>query len=90
MGAGSGHEARGYNMFLTLTLANGPKVGTQIEIVVDKVFGLCYSDTIKATLVMSDSGHGVPVKEDIDTIKASILKAKDGQYLTKINAAIKL
>jgi len=63
-------------MFIEVTAALGNMKESKIHIVVDKVFGVCYSDTLKVTVIMTDTGHSVPVKESVESIKIKLEQSR--------------
>jgi hypothetical protein len=63
-------------MFITVTAANGAMNGKKIDLVVDKVFGVCYSETLNMTVVLSDNGANIPVQESAEVVKNLIKQQK--------------
>ncbi len=63
-------------MFITLTVNSGQLTGRSIEIVVDKIFGISYSEVLQSTVVMSDAGSSLCVKETVNEIKLKLQAIK--------------
>jgi len=61
-------------MFIDLTaISNGTR--RTVSIVVANIFGISYSDTAKATLVLSTTGHAIPVEESVDKVHQLMLES---------------
>jgi hypothetical protein len=60
-------------VFITVNaLVNGQK--RVVDLVVSKIFGVSYSDAVKSTFILSDTGHAIPCEESPEVIKELIEK----------------
>lgn len=63
-------------MFIQVTATFGQMKGQKVEILVDKVFGILYSDVMQTTILISDAGATMPVDESVESIKEQIKNLK--------------
>lgn len=63
-------------MFIQVTAMFGQMKGQKVDILVDKVFGVTYSDVMQSTIIISDTGSSIPVSESAESIKEQIKNLK--------------
>lgn len=56
-------------MLVTVTMADGQLRGQQVEIVVDKIFAVGYSEVLKCTIIMTVAGASILVQESVEIIR---------------------
>lgn len=63
-------------MFIQVTAMFGQMKGQKVDIVVDKIFGITYSEVMQTTILISDTGSSIPVSESAESIKEQITHLK--------------
>ena len=70
-------------MFIAITASvNGQK--RKVDLVVAKIFGISYSDVMGQTVILSDTGHGIPCDQSVEEVKELIKKANQEAITPKV------